>query len=203
MVVAIGAALVKSLVLGCFVSTSRYIELIILNIKSRVPRATQDPIQKISLFLFLALCITHPSWANNYQKPQASHHGAHSGAKRVSPIAHPNTDSVFQKLDRPIEIPGVPHFSGDSKFQFGLLRQNYDRKGGTSVALRYSTSSSAEDVIKFYYDILPKYRWTLRNTTDKQLTAALSGNIVSVKIMPRSSREYKTDFYLTSEMPRR
>lgn len=114
-----------------------------------------------------------------------------------------SVDTTFQHLDRPMELPGVPNFSGNSKFQFGLLNSNYDKRGGTSVALRYSTPNSAEDVIKFYHDSLPPYRWTLLKTTGQSVSAKLNGNTVNIIIMPRSSKEFRTDFYVTCLMPRR
>lgn len=109
----------------------------------------------------------------------------------------------FQQLDRPMDLPGVPQYSGDSKFRFGLLRQNFDNRGGTSVALRYSTRNSAEDVIRFYYTVLPQYRWKLGKSSGQQLSAELNGNRLTVMIMPRSSKEFATDYYLCCEMPRR
>ncbi|MBY0356773.1 MAG: hypothetical protein K2W82_02125 [Candidatus Obscuribacterales bacterium] len=109
----------------------------------------------------------------------------------------------FQQLNRPMDLPGVPPFGGDSKFRFGLLRPNFDNRGGTSVALRYSTRNSAEDVLRFYYTALPQYRWKMGKASSQQLSAELNGNRLTVMIMPRSSKEFTTDYYLCCEMPRR
>ncbi|MBX9690673.1 MAG: hypothetical protein K2X27_28415 [Candidatus Obscuribacterales bacterium] len=108
-------------------------------------------------------------------------------------LAAQQANSYFEKLQKPISLPGVPDLGSSGVFRFGLKRQE---KGTVSVGLRYGTSSSPQQTLDFFKQSLLAEKWSLKSASNASLQASRGDAALSIKIMPKGSPEVQTDFMI-------
>jgi hypothetical protein len=100
-------------------------------------------------------------------------------------------------LTQPVDIPGVPPFTGRSKFLSGLRYPN-DRLG-YRIGLTYAATEDENQVLEWYKTSLTAYSWKLLDISPdaKTITAVKDGNTFTVRISPNHVAGYRTVMVLS------
>lgn len=103
-------------------------------------------------------------------------------------------------LAKPIQIPGVPGFTGQNKFMYGAMKRG---QGGVVVNMRFSAKATPEAIINFYRDGLKQYGWSVspKQEPDRQISAVNKNQeTFTVDIFPGGMEPGTTDFYISAMM---
>jgi hypothetical protein len=127
---------------------------------------------------------------------------ADTGSKIAPPRQYrpPSADREYasENLTQPVDIPGVPIFTGKSKFLSGLRYPN-DRSG-YRIGLTYAVAEDETQVLDWYKSSLATYSWKLlpdMTQDGKTLTAVKDGNTFTVRISPNHIPGYRTVMVLS------
>lgn len=101
--------------------------------------------------------------------------------------------------EAPRDLPYVPQITPPgSQFLFGMKKTK--ETGGTSLSLRYGTSSPPGSTLKFYQDSLKQYGWTVTSSSATNMSAINQGNNVVVQLVPASGRQYPYDIQVIYQL---
>lgn len=104
----------------------------------------------------------------------------------------------FEVMKKPVELPGVPQFTGSARFLYGQVKRR--DKGDTGIAMRYSANATPDAVTQFYRDGLRSYGWNVEKTAAPYEVRATKGTeTCRVTIYPRSSTG-TCDFYIAAQL---
>lgn len=122
---------------------------------------------------------------------------AKTSAPRVFRPVTADREYACENLTQPVEIPGVPMFTGKAKFLSGLRYPN-DRSG-YRIGLTYAATEDEGQVMDWYRSALGTYSWKLLPFAPdgKTLTAVKDGNTFTVRISPNKIPGYRTVMVLS------
>ncbi len=146
-----------------------------------------------SIQISLALCLaaiasTAATLADTNSKP--------AQLRQFRPITA-DREYAYEELSQPVDLPGVPTFTGRSKFLSGLRYPN-DRSG-YRIGLTYAATEDEGQVIEWYKTALTAYSWKLLDfhPDAKTITAVKEGNTFTVRLSPNRVPGYRTVMVLS------
>jgi len=97
-------------------------------------------------------------------------------------MARPADPVPNRKLDRIIDLPDIPNYSGKTEFISG---EELDGPKGTSYRLRFYAKEDPDEVGKWYNDALSMYSWKMLDHTTRTCTArSKNGGQATVIVNP-------------------
>lgn len=138
--------------------------------------------------LLVAFASTTASFADTNSKP--------AQPRQFRPITA-DREYACENLTQPVDIPGVPMFTGRSKFLSGLRYPN-DRSG-YRIGMTYAATEDEMQVLEWYKTALTTYSWKLIDFTPdaKVITAVKEGNTFTVRMSPNRVPGYRTVMVLS------
>ena len=149
-----------------------------------------------------AYCQNSPGNQPNQKTTKPATTAASNIPKKPKSAAQIEQETYFQKFDKPMSLSDVPEISGHAKFRFGLERQD-PKTHMTSIGQRFGTSSSPKEVIDYYKTSLTASHWKLKSVSTSNLQAVNGDRQLTINIVPKSSMDVKTDFFVNYTCPSR
>lgn len=102
-----------------------------------------------------------------------------------------------ENLTQPVDIPGVPTFTGRTKFLSGLRYPN-DRSG-YRIGLTFAATEEEAQVMDWYRTALTTYGWKLLDYSKdgKTLTAVKEGSTFTARVSPNKQPGFRTVMVLS------
>lgn len=111
----------------------------------------------------------------------------------------PSADREYacESLSQPVELPGIPMFTGKAKFLSGLRYPNDHT--GYRIGLTYAATEDEGQVMDWYRTALSTYSWKLLDIAQdgKTLTAVKDGNTFTLRMSPNRYPGYRTTMVLS------
>jgi hypothetical protein len=102
-----------------------------------------------------------------------------------------NQEYKTEYLKAPVELPGVPTYSGTRvTFERGFRYPN--PRSGERIGLSYLALEDEQTILGWYRQALPMYKWkmTTHNSDASLVAGTLNGNTVSIRV----GRSPRADF---------
>jgi len=116
-------------------------------------------------------------------------------------ITKPQDARTEKKLDRVMELPDVPHYSGKSQFLDG---EELTGDGNVSYQMRFLTNEKPEDVAAWYANALPMYNWKTLDQSRSNLTARNKrGALVTINAQRSGKKDLPTMVNLCYTQPQK
>jgi len=103
-------------------------------------------------------------------------------AQKAVRVSRPADPVPNKKLDRIIDLPDIPTYSGKTEFISG---EQLDGPKSTSYRIRFYAKEEPDEVGKWYNDALSMYSWKMLDHTNRTCTArSKNGGMASVTVNP-------------------
>ncbi|MBZ0187147.1 MAG: hypothetical protein K8F91_12945 [Candidatus Obscuribacterales bacterium] len=106
---------------------------------------------------------------------------------------------AWQILRKPMELPDLPAYTGQSQFISGLMYPN--KPGGAAISMRYMAKEDAGTVSQWYADTLKANSWkTAKATNDSSIRAQKGGNGVTIRVTPAKKSGFKSEMKISYKL---
>jgi hypothetical protein len=114
-----------------------------------------------------------------------------------------NQEYKTEVLKAPVELPGVPTYSGQRvTFERGFRYPN--PRSGMRIGLNYLAMEDEGTIVNWYRQALPMYKWKMSpNGSDPSLVAGtLNGNTVSIRVGRSPRADFRSEIVVSFSTPR-
>jgi hypothetical protein len=145
------------------------------------------------LLAVLPICASS-ALAQSPQRPSGA-----SSQQGVATTRKPSSPEYLRKynptvLKTPVELPGLPSYSGQATFMDGF---SYPNAQPATISMRFSTKEDASEILAWYKQAFGNYNWKLMGSSSKSVTATKDDASCYVRTMPTSQSGYKTEFLIS------
>lgn len=145
-----------------------------------------------SLVLFLSLIFdASVAYAqHNYSQEQIDALKKRRGRTTAAYSAERDAKESVRTVQRkPIDLPGLPPYTGKMNFLFAMTCPNV--AGGPSYTMRFEAQEDANSVVQWYADSLRANRWQVTAKSSTVTARSAEANCI-VNVTPGQSREFKS-----------
>ncbi|MCA9800900.1 MAG: hypothetical protein KC777_02885 [Cyanobacteria bacterium HKST-UBA02] len=108
-------------------------------------------------------------------------------------------DGAWQLLKKPMDLPDLPKYGGQTQFVGGLMYPN--KPGGPAITMRYLTTDAPAVVSQWYEDSLKANTWSTTSIKDT-IKGQKGHNGVMVRVSPSTQKGYKSEIKISYKLYR-
>lgn len=149
--------------------------------------------------VFVPLLLSCPSHGQTKREPSSPA----SGTKQVknatllkSMQTHPQIPTGQMKLDKPVEVPGIPMPGSGAKYKYGFSQAG--KGGGQAYAMRFGMRESKSQVTQYYKTAMLHGGYDVRNTSNESRIRgkAKDGSFCTIDVLDTREPGFGCDIYI-------
>jgi len=106
-------------------------------------------------------------------------------------------DGAWQLLKKPMDLPDLPKYGGQTQFVGGLMYPN--KAGGPAITMRYLSKDAADVVSQWYEDSLKANSWTTSSVKDS-IKGQKGHNGVVVRVSSTKQKGFKSEIKISYKL---
>lgn len=101
-----------------------------------------------------------------------------------------------EMLSSPVDLPGVPAFTGQTKFVTGMRSPN--AKGGEIITLHYSAKQEQKEVLAWYVQAAKNFHWSVDERPPESPSIAMNNGsaVCTIAVTNPSTPGYRSDIII-------